>query len=63
MTLFSQAPNPSVRWTTVSQCEPNVLSTQINLYCLMTNQMAALLEQRSDVGDTPSIFLAPPPDL
>ena len=26
----------------------------------MTNQMAALLEQRSDVGDTPSLFLAPP---
>ena len=33
--------------STACQCEANVLSTQINLYCLMTNQMAELLKQRA----------------
>ena len=37
----------TVDLSTACQCKPNVLSTQINLYCLMTNQIAALLEQRA----------------
>ena len=37
----------TVDLSTAFQFQPNVLSTQINLYCLMTNQLAALLEQRA----------------
>ena len=49
------------------QLKLNPLSTQINIYCLMTNQTPALLAQRARERElqwcyySPSVFLASPP--
>ena len=53
--------------TTCRQLKLNLLSTEINFYCLMTNQTPALLVQRAPWTRmrwyyySPSIFLAPSP--
>ena len=56
----------NVDLSTTCQCRQlklNPLSTQINIYCLMTNQTPALLVQRELQWCyySPSIFLTPPP--